>query len=210
MNDENKTKGFGGADIGWVEEAEEVEKETIDKMITLRDEMHRTHHVKYADRLHECIMELQEASPKPIVGINVAKDKYLDAWGHMYDLERNDEESDADFRKRILQEHVQKEKVMTDESDFKENTRVIIDGERVDVDGSVTQAFAPKLKKIDPSTPSLGLTEIKKAVQFSFFLPADLIKKQLEENPHGIDCVIEYVTQEDGYPRGEGDDDEYI
>lgn len=40
------------------------------------------------------------------VSIGLASGKELDNWGDMYDLERNDGESDADFRKRILQEHV--------------------------------------------------------------------------------------------------------
>lgn len=81
-----------------------MNKETIDKMIALRDEMHRTHHVKYADRLHEGIMELQEASPKPVMGINLAKDKYLDNWGDLYDLKRNDDEADDNYRQRIFTE----------------------------------------------------------------------------------------------------------
>lgn len=40
------------------------------------------------------------------VSIGLASGKELDNWGDVYDLERNDGESDSDFRKRILQEHV--------------------------------------------------------------------------------------------------------
>lgn len=105
-----------------------------------------------------------------------------------------------------VREECLEKKAMTNKSDFEENTRVIIDGERVNIDGRVKQAFAPKLKKLDKSKPSFGMTTIKKAIQISFFLPSGLIKKQLKDNPHGIDCVIEYVTQKDGYPR-EGERD---